>query len=156
MSTFFLWCLIFRNWRPKWQPRNFREWRSLWGPTVLMTAPWLPTERFTTRKTMTPLTKTDPGRPELGKLVWPWPESKQALDLVNGILQTQFSLQGQSAWESKEAWCALARRIWCVRRSWRIWMTGWQNQLSYFHGLQDKKDCSYIKFGKCFFLFCLF
>lgn len=149
MSTFLLWCLIFRNWRPKWQPRNFREWRSLWGATVLMTAPWLPTERFTARKTTTPPTKTDPGRPELGKLVWPWPESKQALDLVNGILQTQFSLQGQEFLRERRGLVCSGQKNLVCKTKLKNPNDRLTKPVSYFHGLQDKKDCSYIKFGKC-------
>ena len=86
-------CVVFnfRSCRPSWQPRNcLRDWRSLWGATLLTVAPWLPTERFTMKEPSSPQKRTDPGRPKLGKPVWPWPWGKQALDLAIRTHQTGF------------------------------------------------------------------
>lgn len=98
----------FRSYRPSWQPRNcLRDWRSLWGVTLLMVAPWLPTEKFTMKEPSSPQRKTDPWRPELGKPAWPWPWGKQALDLAIRTQQTGFSLQGQEFLREWRvfAWC---------------------------------------------------
>lgn len=86
-------CVVFnlRSCRPSLQPRNcLRDWRSLWGATLQTTAPWLPTERFTTKEPSSPLRRTDRGRPELGGAEWPWPCGKQALDLAIRSLLTGF------------------------------------------------------------------
>ena len=105
--NFFL-CVLFnsRSCRPSWQPRNcLRDWRSLWGATLLTVAPWLPTERFTMKEPSSPQRRTDPGRPELGKPVWPWPWGKQALDLAIRTHQTGFSLQGQEFLREEKSLC---------------------------------------------------
>lgn len=113
MSTFFP-CVVFnfRSCRPSWQPRNcLRDWRSLWGATLLTVAPWLPTERFTMKEPNSPQRKTDPGGPELGKPVWPWPWGKQALDLAIRTHQTGFLLQGQVFLREERGLCTMCEGI---------------------------------------------
>lgn len=141
--NFFL-CVVFnfRSCRPSWQPRNcLRDWRFLWGATLLTVAPWLPTERFTMKEPNSPQRKTDPGRPELGKPVWPWPWGKQALDLAIRTHQTGFSLQGQEFLREAKGLCMVWRHSWYPRLSSGNWMAGWESSLLICHSVRIGLSC---------------
>lgn len=141
--NFFL-CVVFnfRSCRPSWQPRNcLRDWRSLWGAALLTVAPWLPTERFTMKELSSPQRRTDPGRPELGKPVWPWPWEKQALDLAIRTHQTGFSLQGQEFLREEKGLCTVWRHSWYPRLSSGNWMAGWETSSLNCHSVRIEFSC---------------
>lgn len=153
INIFSPWCFNFRRYNPEWQQTYcLREGRCLWRTTIPMKAPRLPTERLMPAKTSTPLTKTwtttttDPGRARARKAGLTLALKKTDFGpCKHDPSNTVLSSRTKDGERGKRGWSALGRRSWYVGRSWRIWMTGEQNQLFYFHGLHDENACFYIK-----------
>lgn len=91
-------CFVFnfRSCRPNWPPWNcLRDWRSLWGATILTTAPWLPTERFTMKEPTSPPRRTDPAGPEE-----PWPQWIEVWTSWSGAISLQEREVLKRGWRS--------------------------------------------------------